>query len=809
MCKRTQRMASPTALLRSRVDASAHAFVVGAWLCLWLAWYSGAAQAQAVDRQPPSVVRLQAVVLGSDAKWPQKPGADASESTSSEHTLEVFVVIDREGHAQLDDLEPSNASLRAAITSALTRCEFRAATLAGEPISARVRIALPITRIELPTVAVPQPTPSPAPAAEKPSVSSPASESPGEAPIYGATGRVAVVQPTQRHLEPSETRDLPGAFGDPFRVIDALPGVVPALSGLPYVYVRGAPPAGTTYYYDGIQVPLLFHLALGPSVVHPAMIGPVDFYASVAPARYGRYTGGVLAGGYSNRPPPTAASGEAELRLIDVNGMVETPVGGGTLSMAGRYGYPGLILSVFSPNSRLSYWDYQTRLDLPLNTTDHFQLTWFGSFDRAGSTTQSGGENALTLEFHRAEARLIRRVGRWQLGSALQLGYERSEIDQGLQAHSARIGPRLFAEWLGGGGMRVRGGADFIGIAGGLHAPKNQDQASFGITTPLYADVAARGIMGAYAELHAPLMPRLSLDVGLRSDVWMTGHRAEAAADPRATLTLRSHPHVAWHVAGGLAHQPAVFLVPLPGIADVGTEYGLQSAVQSEAGVAIDLPGELRLESETYLQRFSNMIFPDLALEQKTECGTLPADVAKMTPLCNGGYPRASAWAYGVEALLRRQVSEALSGWLSYTLGWASAESQDGMAFTPSFDVRHVVNLVLQYRLVGGWSAGARLYYRSGKMAGATFLRDRPIRYEQRLPGFFRADMQVSYAWTTSWGKLRLALEWFNVTLSREPTDIQCRDGVTIGKDPLKATPCSVTLAPALFFPNLGLRAHF
>ena len=61
-------------------------------------------------------------------------------------------------------------------------------------------------------------------------------------------------------------RDVPGAFGDPFRVVDTVPGVLPLLSGVPYVYVRGAPPAGTIYIYDDIAVPALFHLALGPAL---------------------------------------------------------------------------------------------------------------------------------------------------------------------------------------------------------------------------------------------------------------------------------------------------------------------------------------------------------------------------------------------------------------------------------------------------------------------------------------------------------------------------------------------------------------
>ena len=46
----------------------------------------------------------------------------------------------------------------------------------------------------------------------------------------------------------------------------------------PYLIVRGATPAGSLSYYDGIPVPSLFHLALGPSVVDPGhwISPPVD-----------------------------------------------------------------------------------------------------------------------------------------------------------------------------------------------------------------------------------------------------------------------------------------------------------------------------------------------------------------------------------------------------------------------------------------------------------------------------------------------------------------------------------------------------
>ena len=75
----------------------------------------------------------------------------------------------------------------------------------------------------------------------------------------------------------------------------------------------------------------------------------------------------------------------------------------------------------------------------------------------------------------------------------------------------------------------------------------------------------------------------------------------------------------------------------------------------------------------------------------------------------------------------------------------------------------------------------------------------------RRLPGFFRADVLIAYRWDTSWGRMRLALEWMNVTFSREALDLgDCYE------DPLDLeADCGIEYAPAIFVPNLGLRAEF
>ncbi|HEY6878441.1 MAG TPA: hypothetical protein VI299_10510 [Polyangiales bacterium] len=70
---------------------------------------------------------------------------------------------------------------------------------------------------------------------------------PEPAPVeFSATATVQRAPPAGAHeINNESARDLPGSFGDPLRILDALPGVVPIASGVPYVYVRGAPPSST------------------------------------------------------------------------------------------------------------------------------------------------------------------------------------------------------------------------------------------------------------------------------------------------------------------------------------------------------------------------------------------------------------------------------------------------------------------------------------------------------------------------------------------------------------------------------------
>src|SRR5262249_14212127 len=97
-------------------------------------------------------------------------------------------------------------------------------------------------------------------------------------------------------LRGAEIHEIPGTFGDPFRVIQTLPGGSSVVSLLPFPIVRGASPSASGYLLDGTRVPMLFHLLAGPSVLNPDFIDEIQFFPGGAPAPYGGYTGGIIDG---------------------------------------------------------------------------------------------------------------------------------------------------------------------------------------------------------------------------------------------------------------------------------------------------------------------------------------------------------------------------------------------------------------------------------------------------------------------------------------------------------------------------------
>ena len=106
-----------------------------------------------------------------------------------------------------------------------------------------------------------------------------------------------------------------GTGGDPFRVIESLPGVSQVVWPFALYAIRGANPGNTGFFLDGMRVPALFHFALGPSIVHPYLIDKLSFYPGGYPARLGGYVSGAVAA-ETAAPPHDIARFTADVRAL-------------------------------------------------------------------------------------------------------------------------------------------------------------------------------------------------------------------------------------------------------------------------------------------------------------------------------------------------------------------------------------------------------------------------------------------------------------------------------------------------------------
>ncbi|MDB4971891.1 MAG: TonB family protein / TonB-dependent receptor [Myxococcaceae bacterium] len=603
---------------------------------------------------------------------------------------------------------------------------------------------------------------------------------------YGA--RAAVARPASEgthRITLQSARDLPGAFGDPLRILDALPGVVPIASGVPYVYVRGAPPASTGYVYDDIPLPALYHVGFGPAVIHPRTTGAVTLTAGVPRARYGRRAGGLLLAEGTDYQRDFDA--EVEVRLLDIGGFMQGKLGKGLYTVSGRVGYPLAVLvaraiGVLDPGTKINYMDGQFRYKYPLSQRDHAEFVYLGSYDniKLPGVSNVPGAGATAIQFQRLESRFVHRIKDGEFGAALRYGYDRSALGSALKVRGSTLGPRFWSEWRKQRN-RLRIGGDLYVTIGSVHNGTGSlasPEGDLKVRLPTITGAPARNQGGLYVDSSLYLSERVHLELGLRFDYWSVQSRLSFGVDPRVRAIYDLTDKLTVHAAFGLAHQPAVFFLPLPGLTDVALDRGLTRTLQSEVGVSYQLPYKVRLEVQGYLHHYTGLLLPELVMD---------GSISDKPPLSN-------ALAYGMEVFLKRELADDLTGWVSYTLGWAQADAYRSIGkFKPDFDVRHVLNVVLQWRVYGGWAVGGRLQARSGRVIDQL-----NPRYEQRLPWFVRPDLRVGYSWRGRYGDMTAYLEWLNAAGQGEYLDADC----LLGK-------CKATQAPPISLGNLGVRADF
>ncbi|MCB9553845.1 MAG: TonB-dependent receptor [Myxococcales bacterium] len=599
---------------------------------------------------------------------------------------------------------------------------------------------------------------------------------------------------TRRTLQREELRTVPGTFGDPIRVVQNLPGIARAPYVLGVLLVRGSTPGDSAVMIDGHEVPLLFHFLGGPSVLPPEMLDRIDYYPGNFSVRFGRAIGGIIDVG-TRQTTSRHWQGSAEIDLFDASLYLEGPILDDlSFSASVRRSYIDGVLrgAIDIFNVELAqvlprYYDYQARLDYRINRRHTLTLLAFGSDDEVVIVGEPGSNLSYDVSagigFHRLkldwQARLARDVD-FSLSPVIGFdttGFSIGDVDG--TADVGEFGLRYDLRVAPTETLTLRAGFDAlarrVSISGQSFLPESDFRRS--PDTAPTAEAAAEverelAQVGGAAYLEAewtPLGGPVTVVPGVRTDHYDWAGRHQWAVDPRVTARWTVDDDKRWVLKGGVGRftqPPTEFqLDPDFGNPDLEPEvawhYGLGVEHQFDEALSLDV-------QLFYIDR-SN-------LSDRVEDAPIDAD-GKRRFFQN----RASGRAYGLELLLRHEVTRDVYGWIAYTLSRSEENDGPGTGYEPTlFDQTHNLVIVASWKFAPHWETGLRFRLTSGTLEtpvlGSTLNAD--TGYYEPLEGaedsvrgttFNQLDLRVERTWVFSSWQFAAFLDLQNVYNALNP----------------------------------------
>lgn len=601
----------------------------------------------------------------------------------------------------------------------------------------------------------------------------------------------------RRTVERSELQKVPGSFGDPVRVLQNFPGVARAPFVLGTLIVRGANANQSLTYLDGVEIPLLFHLGGGPSVISSEFIDRIDFYPGGFGARYGRAVGGAVDVS-TRRGASDTWHGSLKIDLQDTGVFLEAPLTD-EVSVAGslRRSYIDAILPLVLPQDPNGgallivpqYWDYQVRLDYGGKRGKGLQdgkwsgyLMAFGSDDVLKVVATGGGRNrdvsvGLHTLFHRVVGHLAFRQGNATFKVTPYLGYDNLNIDFGitkLEAGNFSIGARADLEVEAEKWLNIRAGVDVL-----------EKHISGQATIPFIDDTQYVGFPGAEPKAEVQRFSReldtfdaaayveadfkignFTLTPGLRASAGVVHDQAMNAFDPRLWARLKLFN--GWtEVKGSIglySQPPQAFDMEPPPFGNPKLRH--ERAFQSSLGVWQKITDDINIDVTGFFnRRFENVGPGETTVDAN---GVVTQERVANT---------AAGRAYGLEVLLRHEVSKYFFGWIAYTLSRSedTRKGADGYWLNAN-DQTHILTFVGSLRLPLGFEFGARFRVVSGNpktpivheadiyaVDGNRFYSTPGEFRSARRPTFHQLDLRIDKSFAFKYWTLGIFLDVQNV----------------------------------------------
>lgn len=590
--------------------------------------------------------------------------------------------------------------------------------------------------------------------------------------------------PSEMSIGSTDLALLRGVLADdPFRAVQAMPGVSSGDDFTAEFAIRGAGPAQLGLLVDGVPAAVVLHTVQGRgdtgsvSMLNSDLLEEVVVSGGSHAATTGNRTGGqvefLTREGSRDRTLVRALVGVAVASVT-----AEGPLGSGRRGswlVAGRGSYAGWIARRVDPSMDTAFVFVDVNAKLAWDPAPGHHLTLLAIAGRMDVEERQQENRVNVLDQGLNESALLAATWRWQARPRVTVTQQAT----GFHNRFRNLNP--FGDELGrgrvtGGSYRVR--ADWArsdrwlwSAGGSVDARHDELMLRRRATRPPLMTIidavdAGERQGGAFAQVTSTPTTWLTWSAGARADRSTDTRESSVSPWANASWALRD----GWRLrgGGGLYSQ-----FPEP----------LQSSGRRGGGEALP-PAEAR--------------HLDLALEHRLsssmrwQVGVYARDGHDGLRLPNGeprlvaGWPVAasttSRWdarldsrARGVEVLLHRRAPSGISGWLAYAYGHVREEDQvTGERFDGDFDQRHTFNGFASWRGSHRFGLSARFRYGSGLPVVGYFVRVSDSdegepqydlsngRNRARFPAYARLDVRLERAFVRGDRRLTLFAEVVN-----------------------------------------------
>ncbi len=574
------------------------------------------------------------------------------------------------------------------------------------------------------------------------------------------------VRPSQISVQMPQIRSIPQvAEPDLFRSLQMLPGVATLSDFSAGLYVRGGSADQNLILLDHIDVYNPNHMFGFFSSFNTDAIKSVELIKGGFPASYGGRLSSVLdvINKEGNREH---FQGVARVSLLSATTTLEGPWKKGSWMISGRRTYLDLASKIADFDLPYYFYDGHAKINFDIDKKNQASISFYAGNDildlsAAGTDIKLdwGNKTFSTQWTHLFSSKLF---------SHFVIAGSRFDSDTEVEFDDISFG--TFNEVVD------------IATKGTLtYTPSNKHYMDFGyevkyLDFDLNYNVVDTKYLNSFSGYYSSLFfqdnyrlsPFTILQTGLRVDNYSDGNYTRL--DPRISVKQLLNDKLNFTLTYGKYHQ-FLNLVQLEGLSfadmwfPVDNTFTPGRADHYIVGLNYDNNRTFSINLEAYYKDYKN-----IAEYRPPELRGADETLDNQTAAQN--FYKGKGEAYGFDVYLRNKI-RGFEGWFGYSLSWTKKQVDGfnfGLEYYPTYDRRHTITAIQDYKLGRKWRLNFAFKYGSGQPyteATARYAVQDPagrIHYEildgeknkYRLPAYHRLDVGLFYA--TTWFKLPVEL---------------------------------------------------